>query len=519
VPARRATTLAAAAILALVALASAAAQPTAAGKYGGTLYVGTTSGEPGALDPTTGRTVPATLVYNAICRGLYVVNAKNELVPDLATALPTISADKLTYTVPLRKGVVFNDGTPFNAQAVVTTIHRDQTLPGSRWTSDLSYIDSVAAPDPHTVVFHLKSRFSPLPTVIGVPIMSPTQLQKLGTNFSSNPICVGPYMYDNRVEGDSVTVIKSPYYYDKYVAHFDKIVWKYFSDVVAAATALRAGDIQVLPGIDSTQLASIRQDPDLKVITTDALSRFWIRINIGNRRGIGNLPYQNVGTPLASSPKLRQAFEEAINRTTFNKLVFGGLARPGCTFIPYALTAWYGPTDVPCTPYDPADAKKLVAASGIRNPTVHLLTGNQTTVLRAAQFIQAAEAAVGINLVIDTTDLPTGTERSISGNYDAYIISTTADIDPGPNFLSFYTAAGSLNYMGYTNPRLEFVIANSFKATTLKVRQTLYRIAQQIVMNDRPDIVLIHGVTYAGHAANVKLGTTMFDDYVFGQYT
>ena len=56
---------------------------------------------------------------------------KARIVPQLAAALPVISKDKLTYTIPLRQGIQFNDGTPFNAQAVVTTLQRMITLPGS----------------------------------------------------------------------------------------------------------------------------------------------------------------------------------------------------------------------------------------------------------------------------------------------------------------------------------------------------------------------------------------------------
>jgi peptide/nickel transport system substrate-binding protein len=74
-----------------------------------------------------------------------------------------------------------------------------------------------------------------------------------------------------------------------------------------------------------------------------------------------------VGTPLAQSPQLRQAFEEAIDRQTLNKVVFGGLYLPSCTVIPPANTVWFNLVRVPCTPYDPADARKLVAASGIPN--------------------------------------------------------------------------------------------------------------------------------------------------------
>jgi peptide/nickel transport system substrate-binding protein len=504
-------------IATLTVLAAATAHPLTNGTYGGVLTVIDASGEPDALDPTTSSIASAGHVYSAICRALYHLNADNELVPDLATAMPTISADKLTYTVPIRRGVVFNDGTPFNAQAVLTTLQRDQTLPGSRYVSALSYIDSATAPDPSTVVFHLKSRYSPLPYVLNFPIMSPTQLQKLGTNFASDPICVGPFMYDHRVAGDNVTVIKSPYYYDKYAVHFDKIVFKYQPDTAAAAAALMAGDAQVLTGVAATQLPAVQQDSALRVISQNSLNRGVIFFNIGNKNGIGTPPV-NVGTPLATSPKLREAFEEAIDRTTYNRVVNNGLQHPDCTFIPFGNTAWYGPTKVPCTPYDPADAKKLVAASGIPNPTVHLLTATATSSLLGAQFIQSEEAAVGINVVIDSVDLPTAAARANGGNYDAFLIGFTAGVDPGPDLLSVFGTQGSANNAGYSSPRLDLIIANGFKATSTKARETLYRVAQQVIQTDRPWIVLTHGVTYAAVSNNVMLGDSTFDDYVFGQY-
>ena len=79
-------------------------------------------------------------------------------------------------------------------------------------------------------------------------------------------------------------------------------------------------------------------------------------INIGNRNGVGN-PYSKVDSPLAQSPKLRQAFEEAINRSTDTRVAWNGVAIPSCTLIPAADTEWYPQTKVPCTPYDPKDAK------------------------------------------------------------------------------------------------------------------------------------------------------------------
>src|SRR5207253_203470 len=99
--------------------------------------------------------------------------------------------------------------------------------------------------------------------------------------------------------------------------------------------------------------------------------------------GLGNLPYTNVGTPLASNPNLRKAFEEAIDRTAVAKIVGGGGAQPGCTPISPSNTGWYD-ASIKCTPYDPSDAKKLLAAAGVSNLTVHLLTPSVTTNLQIA---------------------------------------------------------------------------------------------------------------------------------------
>ena len=135
-------------LLALSLTAVAAAGPAnhaAAAKNGGTLTIGLTAGEPDALDPTLARTFSGREVFLTFCEKLYDLNAKAQIVPQLAAALPTVSKDKLTVTIRLRKGIKFNDGTPFNAAAVVKTLQRDQTLKGSTRASEISPIDNVTA--------------------------------------------------------------------------------------------------------------------------------------------------------------------------------------------------------------------------------------------------------------------------------------------------------------------------------------------------------------------------------------
>ena len=131
--------------------------------------------------------------------------------------------------------------------------------------------------------------------------MSPTQLAKLGDDFGIDPVCVGPFMFDHRVAGDSITVIKSPYYYDRKDVHLDKIVFKPLPDAAAAAAALKAGDLQVLDDVSTTELDGLEQTRACASCSRNSSAGAGIRFNIGNKNGVGNLPYANVGTPLASS--------------------------------------------------------------------------------------------------------------------------------------------------------------------------------------------------------------------------
>jgi peptide/nickel transport system substrate-binding protein len=519
--ARLTVTVLAGAAVALVVLVPVSAHTHAPSKYGGTLTVGLGSGEPDGLDPTLSRQFSNLEVYRTMCERLYDTDSKSRLVPQLAAALPVVSNDKLSYTIALRQGVSFNDGTPFNAQAVVTSLQRHVTLPGSSRASDLEPVESFTASGPYTVVIRLKALYTPL--LARLPsfayIMSPTQLAKLGDKFATNPVCVGPFMYDTRIAGDSITVIKSPYYYNQKAVYLDKIVFKVASDGAAAAAALKAGDLQALDSISATELPNLMQTSSLRVIQASGLGYQGVYVNIGNKNGVGNLPYSNVDTPLASSAKLRKAFEEAIDRTTLARVIFGGNVKPDCTPVSPANEQWYD-ASVKCTTYNPAAAKKLVAASGVPNPTVHLLTQNLTDQLRLAQFVQAQEAAVGINVVIDTADSATTLTRANAGNYDAYLNYWSGGSDPDGNIYQFVATSGVRNASGYSSPRLDLILENGRKATSTTARATLYHVAQEIILNDRPIIYLYSPIKFAGIRTNVT-GVQLFANGVlrvaFGQ--
>jgi peptide/nickel transport system substrate-binding protein len=96
------------------------------------------SEDPDPLDPTTSGTFVSRIVYVDMCEKLYDVGPKLQIVPQLATALPTVSKDRKTLTIPLKQGVRFNDGTPFDAQAVKTTFEHYLTYKESSRAGDLA---------------------------------------------------------------------------------------------------------------------------------------------------------------------------------------------------------------------------------------------------------------------------------------------------------------------------------------------------------------------------------------------
>ena len=206
--------LAIAGILAL-GTAVAGARDTAATspqiREGGTIVIGLAE-DPDVLDPTLARTFVGRMVFLHMCEKLYDLDSKLNIVPQLAAALPQISKDKLTYTIKVRTGIKFNDGTALTAAAVKQSLERHLTFKGSTRVSEISPIGSVDVSG-SSVVLHLKQPFSPLTAQLADRagmIMSPKALADHGDTFGTNPVCVGAFMFKERVAGDHITLVKSP---------------------------------------------------------------------------------------------------------------------------------------------------------------------------------------------------------------------------------------------------------------------------------------------------------------------
>ncbi|HET8653088.1 MAG TPA: ABC transporter substrate-binding protein [Gaiellaceae bacterium] len=510
--------LVALAVVAVGLLATGAGSSVAAeNRTGGTLTIGLAE-DPDALDPTLARTFVGRMVFLHMCEKLYDLNARLQIVPQLAAGMPTLSGDKRRMTIRIRRGIRFNDGTLLNARAVKISLDRHRTLAGSARASEISPVTSVDVVGNYTVRLNLNARYSPLTAQLADRagmIMSPKQLDALGTRFASNPVCVGPFKFTSRTAGDRIVLDKSQFYYARSKVKLNRIVFRIITDTSARAANLRAHDINVLDRIASTDLPAIQRDRSLRVLKATSIGYQGISINIGNKNGIGK-PFVNVGTPLASRRALRQAFELSLDRRVINRVVFGGTVLPGCLPVPPASP--YYDARIKCPGRNLSRARSLIRSTGMSTPVhVRLMIGTDQVAARLGQVIQSMAREAGFQVDLQPTEFVTALRRQDQGNYDAFAIGWSGRVDPDGNIYQFVHSKGSLNNLGWGSGRMDLLLDNARKAATLKARKTLYSAAFRVLRSELPLIYLYHPVNRHGVTANVK-GVRLYGDGLIRAY-
>jgi peptide/nickel transport system substrate-binding protein len=468
-------------------------------------------GDVDTLDPTFARTTQSRMVFANMCWKLYDINSALTIQPQLASALPTVSKDGLHVTIPLRHGVRFNDGTPFNANAVKATLERDISAPTSARVGELAPVQGVAALGSYKVRIDLKQPYAPLTAQLADRsgmIVSPTQVAKAGSDFGTSPICVGPYTFSNRVAGNSITLTKSPYFYGRAGVNVGTVVFKVVPDGTVRAALVRSGDIDVAISLAGPDLLAIRSSKNLELRAAKGLATYHMRINLANH-GPNNprTPYE---TPLAQHPELRKALELAIDRKVLNKVAYGGTVIPDCS--PVATINPYHAANPPCLQPNVAQAKRLVQQSGVPTPisfNLMYLQGNDTQ--RAAQVIQSMVAAAGFNATLQPVDIPTAVQNETNGTYQVLLSYWSGRIDPDGNIYDFNSSHGSMDNTGATSASIDSLLDQGRSVSGFSARMKIYKKALAQIEDRRNILYLFHPKNYTGINRKVK-GFLIFAD-------
>ena len=478
----------------LAACSSAPAPKTTAPKIqnGGTLVVGIPNA-PTALDPSTEGSLVGRIIFANMCLSLFGINSQMAVVPVLASALPTVSDGGLLYTIHLRTGVKFNDGTPLNAQAVKVSLERDKTLPTSARAANLKLVSTISVVNSSTVQLHLSAPDAPLTSILAARsgiVMSPTALAREGANFFENPVCVGPYAFKSRPSLDEVILTRSHYYFGG-TPHIQTLIFQAITDPATCYSDLLSGAINVAgPGCLAPN--------DYKLLTTNATyhtaqltSNGYEGLDINVSNGNGWLkPPSPANNPLATHPLLREALALSLNRQTINSVAYDNSNVVGCGAIS-PTSVYY--TKLSCSGPNIAEAKSLVQESGVPTPINLTLMVPTGTVNVQQGEIEATDAkAAGFNITVQPTEFTTALADAQAGNYQLFDLGWSGRVDPDQNLTPFYTQGSAFDYTGQAPASVLGPLAEAKATTNIATRKALYYKAEKAMLQYNAIIYLFH---------------------------
>ncbi|MFI9511055.1 ABC transporter substrate-binding protein [Nocardia sp. NPDC052566] len=458
-------------------------------REGGDLMMGL-SNDPDKLDPSTSTSLYMRYVMSTVCEKLYDNDSSGNLVPQLATAMPTVSPDGLSVTIPIRTGIQFADGTPFTATAVQTSLQRHWTLEGSQRTGEMGPISGIEVDDPTHVVIKYHEPFAPITAALADRagmIMSPVALKEAGKNFGDNPVCVGPFKFVKRVPQTSITVARDPLYYDAQNVHFDTITYRIMADPKARAAALRSGEIQVADTMSPRDIDTLTKVPQLRVLQSGSFGFQGLYLNIGNVDGAGK-PVKQINTAIARDARVRLAFSLSVDRKKLVKDVFQDWYEPACTPIA-PRTSYATRSSTACPLFDPARSRQLLTDAGVQTPyPVTMQVMNVQDQLQYAQALQASVAEGGFDLKIVPAEYSAMLDAQKKGTYEALLLGWSGRLDPDANIARFLVTGSNGNYSGYNSPALDEVLGWAAHSNSAAQRGALYEQAVRFISRENPYI-------------------------------
>ena len=464
-------------------------------KTGGTLNVGLDS-DVVRLDPVKSTALVDRQVMLNIYDTLVRVDSQNKIQPDLATSWSYPTPTQLVFT--LRSDVKFQDGTPFNADAVVTNINRilnDHTSP--RY-SEISSVSSVQAVDPTHVQFNLSKPFGPLLAALTdrAGMMLSPQAIASGEDLVNAPKNAGsgPFEFVEWVKGDHLTLQRNPNYWDKSstgasLPYLDKVIYHPITNESVMYTQLQTNTIQVAGSLGPTDVASAKANPSLTYNQIPGLSFFGIELNTKAA------PFNNVHA--------RRAVSWGVNRQEIVTSVLHnvGVVAQG----PISPSSWAYSSSIAPYSYDTTKAKAELQAGGMTSLTFTLIipSGSPATT-QLAQFLQSELQGAGITMNIKQEPFASLLSDSAGHNYQAALLGWSGRPDPDGNMFAWFHTGGGFNDMQYSNPQVDAALEAARTSNVQADRATDYQQAETLMLQDAPYVFLYHGVSIQATAKNVQ---------------
>ena len=391
-------TLAYAAAVTVISLAPVAQAQTL------TIGLGT---EPTSIDPHFHNLGPNNQIAQHFFSRLIEQDHKQNLLPGLATSWKPL--DELTWEFKLRKGVKFHDGSDFDADDVIFSMHRGGNHPNARssfglYTKAASTIKKI---DSHTLHFISKKPY-PLMAVdlSNVHIVSSNEKDKWEGEYNNGNSAhgTGPYKLVRWVKGEVLEMERYEGYHGP-KPHWAKIIIKPIKSAPSRLAALLAGDVEFIDQVPTVDIARLKKEP--KVQLSQGVSNRVIYLHLDQFRDNPQYVKTHDGKPVTKNPlkdvRVRKALSMAINRTAIVERVMEGVAIPAGQLLP---EGFFGRSDkLKVEKYDPAGAKKLLVEAGYPNGFQVTLHGPNNRYINDAKIVEAIAqmlTRIGVKTTPDT---------------------------------------------------------------------------------------------------------------------
>ena len=419
--------------------------------------------EPPGLDPTAGAaSAIAEIVQYNVFETLTKINSDGTVSPLLAEKWE-VSPDLKTYTFVLRKGVKFQNGEPFNANAVRFSFER---AGGEKSTNKdkrtFASMDRVAVIDDYTVVILNKSLDPDFLFLMGQATAIIVEPKSADSN-ATKPVGTGPFELSAWAKGSSVTLTKWDGYRNAAAIKMKKVTFRFISDPAAQVAALLAGDVDAFPRVTPRSVPQFKTNDKFQVVVSGSRAKTILAIN-------------NKKKPL-DDVRVRRAICAAIDRKAVIEGAADGYGAPiGSHYVP----GGFGYVDTTgINPFNIDKARALLAEAGVKTPLqLSLVLPPPPYARQGGEVIAAQLAKIGIVAKIENVEWAQWLSGTYTNkNYDLTIISHVEPFDLGN-----YAKAGY--YWGYESPKFNELFDKIQNSPRPADRAKLLGDAQRMLANE-----------------------------------
>ena len=456
---------------------------------------------PTTMDPQDTQDTLAYSIQRTMYEGLLSFDKDMKVIPVLAEALPELAKDARSLTFKLKKGIKFQDGADFNAEAVKLNVERVINPANKLKRASLySAIEKVEIIDPYTVKILLNKPFAPIVQAFAHPaggMISPKAIKEAAKDLARKPVGTGPFQFVEWKDGQHVIVKKFDGYWDKaHAAKVDTITFKPVVEAGSRVAMLKTGELQFIWPLPSEQVDNAKADANVVIDKSPSIILRYVVMNVTQK------PFDD--------KRVRQALNYAVDREALNKVIYKGMASAPQSAL--AANVW-GFQKQQMYGFDVEKAKKLLAEAGYPNGLeITLWTPNDTERSKIAEFLQQQWAAAGVKAKIQQMEFVALTNAMSVKPADSKLQAalsgwspSTGEADWGIRPLltkGMFPTAG-FNTGFYTNEVVEKAVVTGLESGDEKERLAAYAAAQKELVEDAPWVFLTVPDIVAGKRKNL----------------